>query len=642
MRPCWKKERPPEIERRIKVNNAEYNLQFDYATNYISTSKYNVLTFLPKNLFEQLQRLANAYFIVLLILQFIPYISSLTPLTTFIPLVAVFAITAIKDLVDDVQRHRSDNQVNNRISCVLRNGKMVEEKWHKVVVGDIIRMENNQFVAADLYLLSTSEPNSLCYIETAELDGETNLKVRQAVTETAEMGDDLEQLSKFNAELVCEPPNNRLNKFEGTMKWKDQNFSLDNNKLLLRGCVLRNTKWCYGLVIFAGRDTKLMMNSGRAVFKRTHIDRLMNMLILGIVVFLLCMCLICTVACGVWENVTGYRFQGFFPWEYFIPGSFVGNRQGSKAAGATIKALLVFLSYIIILNTVVPISLYVSFTLSFSLPLSFSHFSLLFSHFCSLSFSLTLFRSLSFSLTLFLSLSLSLSLLSLPFSSLSLFSLSLFLFSLSFSLLFFLSFLSLSSVLSFSFLSLSSSLLFLSFCSLSLFSSLFLFLSLSSVLSFAFLSLSSVLSFAFLSLSSVLSFAFLSLSSVLSFAFLSLFCSLFLSLLFSLSFLSLSVLLSLSLFLFSLSFSLLFSLFSLSLLSSLSLSLFCSLFFLSLFFCSLLSSLSFSLSLFCSLSSISPFFSLSSSPFSLSSSLFSLFSFLFSIFSLLSFLSLSL
>lgn len=66
------------------------------------------------------------------------------------------------------------------------------------------------------------------------------------------------------------------------MKWKDQNFSLDNNKLLLRGCVLRNTKWCYGLVIFAGRDTKLMMNSGRAVFKRTHIDRLMNMLILGV------------------------------------------------------------------------------------------------------------------------------------------------------------------------------------------------------------------------------------------------------------------------------------------------------------------------------------------------------------------------
>ena len=48
------------------------------------------------------------------------------------------------------------------------------------------------------------------------------------------------------------------------------------------GCVLRNTKWCYGLVVFAGKDTKLMMNSGATQFKRTHIDRLMNILIIGV------------------------------------------------------------------------------------------------------------------------------------------------------------------------------------------------------------------------------------------------------------------------------------------------------------------------------------------------------------------------
>ncbi|GAB1604721.1 phospholipid-transporting ATPase ID-like isoform X1 [Argonauta hians] len=382
-----------ELERRIKVNNAEYNLQFNYATNYITTSKYNIFTFFPKNLFEQFQRLANSYFLILIILQlipqvsslspiftiipffvvigisavksaiddiFIPQISPLTPLTTVIPMVAVLTITATKDLVDDIQRHRSDNQVNNRISYVHRNGQMVEEKWHKVVVGDIIRMENNQFVAADLYLLSTSEPNSLCYIETAELDGETNLKVKQALVETAEMGDDLEQLSKLNIELVCEAPNNRLNKFQGTMKWKDQSFALDNNHILLRGCVLRNTKWCYGVVVFAGSDTKLMMNSGKSVFKRTHIDRQMNGLIVGIIFFLLSICLICSVACAVWEAVTGYRFQTYLPWENFVPGSTLGDKQDSKTPGVLLITILVFLSYIIVLNTVVPISLYVS------------------------------------------------------------------------------------------------------------------------------------------------------------------------------------------------------------------------------------------------------------------------------------------
>ncbi|XP_052238841.1 phospholipid-transporting ATPase ID-like isoform X1 [Dreissena polymorpha] len=357
---CCKKARPPELERRIRVNDEQYNAQFEYANNYICTSKYSILTFLPKNLFEQLQRIANAYFIGLLILQLIPQITSLPFYTTIVPLVFVLAVTAIKDAVDDFRRHRSDDQVNNRKSMVLRGDKIGEEVWQKVVVGDIIKMENNQFVAADLLLLSTSEPNSLCYIETAELDGETNLKVRQALPETAEMGDDHNLFKQFNAEIVCEPPNNRLPKFEGKMTWKGETYSLDNDKILLRGCVLRNTQWCYGLVIFSGHESKLMMNCGKSIFKRTNIDRLMNTLIIGIFIFLLSMCLICTIACGIHESVINNNFQIYLPWESFVPGTSQGTKEGSIAEGSTVIALLIFFSYIIILNTVVPISLYVS------------------------------------------------------------------------------------------------------------------------------------------------------------------------------------------------------------------------------------------------------------------------------------------
>uniref|UniRef100_A0AC34QT05 Phospholipid-transporting ATPase n=1 Tax=Panagrolaimus sp. JU765 TaxID=591449 RepID=A0AC34QT05_9BILA len=345
-----------ETDRVLKANDRAFNAQFKYADNYIKTSKYNIFTFIPKNLFEQFQRLANFYFLILMILQFIPWISSIAWYSTAIPLFIVLAFSAIKDGYDDIQRHRSDSQVNSRISYIVRDGKLEEEKWMNVKVGDVIRMENEHFIAADLLVLSSSEPHGLCYIETAELDGETNLKTRSALRETVPLGDIVRNISNFNGQITCEPPNNRLDRFEGKITIDGTSYPISNENMLLRGCRLRNTRWCYGVVIFAGKDTKLMMNSGKTKFKRTSLDRFLNILIMGIVLFLIAMCLICTILCGVWEWVTGRNFTTYLEWDKSIVPS-VGDKGARQIA---IIAFLMFFSYIILLNTVVPISLYVS------------------------------------------------------------------------------------------------------------------------------------------------------------------------------------------------------------------------------------------------------------------------------------------
>ncbi|XP_026227999.1 phospholipid-transporting ATPase ID isoform X2 [Anabas testudineus] len=342
----FRKRPPPEEERRVRANDREYNEKFQYASNCIMTSKYNIITFLPINLFEQFQEVANTYFLFLLILQLIPQISSLSWFTTIVPLALVLSITAVKDATDDYFRHKSDNQVNNRQSQVLIRGSLQNEKWMNVRVGDIIKLENKQFVAADLLLLSSSEPHGLCYIETAELDGETNMKVRQSVSVTSELGDS-NNLASFDGEVVCEPPNNKLDRFCGTLYWREKKYPLTNQNMLLRGCVLRNTEACYGLVIFAGPDTKLMQNSGRTKFKRTSIDRLMNTLVLWIFGFLVCMGVILAVGNAVWEREVGSLFQSYLPWD-------------PPVDNFLFSAFLSFWSYVIILNTVVPISLYVS------------------------------------------------------------------------------------------------------------------------------------------------------------------------------------------------------------------------------------------------------------------------------------------
>uniref|UniRef100_A0A8C1KK17 Phospholipid-transporting ATPase n=1 Tax=Cyprinus carpio TaxID=7962 RepID=A0A8C1KK17_CYPCA len=330
------KKKKVEEERHLRANDREFNLSFKYANNAIKTSKYNVFTFLPLNLFEQFQRLANAYFVFLLILQLIPQISSLSWFTTVVPLLLVLSITLAKDLSDDITRHKNDNHVNNRKVEVLINGELKSEKWMNVQVGDIVKLENNEFVTADLLLLSSSEPLNLIYIETAELDGlVSNRFIKYSIS-----------ILYISGEVRCEPPNNRLDKFTGTLTMRGETFALDNERILLRGCTLRNTEWCFGLVVFGGPDTKLMQNSGKSVFKRTSIDHLMNVLVMFIFGFLAFMCTILSIGNAIWEYQEGNSFITFLP--------------RADGANASLSAFLTFWSYVIILNTVVPISLYVS------------------------------------------------------------------------------------------------------------------------------------------------------------------------------------------------------------------------------------------------------------------------------------------
>ncbi|XP_023443441.2 phospholipid-transporting ATPase IC isoform X2 [Dasypus novemcinctus] len=275
----------------------------------------------------------------------IPQITTLAWYTTLVPLLMVLGITAIKDLVDDVARHRMDNEINNRTCEVVKDGRFKVAKWKEVQVGDVIRLKKNDFIPADVLLLSSSEPNSLCYVETAELDGETNLKFKMALEITDRYLQRESALATFDGFVECEEPNNRLDKFTGTLFWRNTSFPLDADKILLRGCVIRNTDSCHGLVIFAGADTKIMKNSGKTRFKRTKIDYLMNYMVYTIFVLLILISSGLAIGHAYWEAQVGN-----YSW-YLYDG---------EDATPSYRGFLNFWGYIIVLNTMVPISLYVS------------------------------------------------------------------------------------------------------------------------------------------------------------------------------------------------------------------------------------------------------------------------------------------
>lgn len=284
--------------RLIHLNNPPANAQNRYLDNHVSTAKYNIATFLPKFLFEQFSKYANLFFLFTAILQQIPNISPTNRYTTIGPLIIVLLVSAGKELIEDFKRKNSDKSLNHSQTKVLRGSSFESVKWVSVKVGDIVRVESEEPFPADLVLLATSEPEGLCYIETANLDGETNLKIKQAIPETATLVSPNE-LSRLSGRVRSEQPNSSLYTYEATLTMtagggeKEQPLAPD--QLLLRGATLRNTPWIHGIVVFTGHETKLMRNATATPIKRTHVEKLVNLQIIMLVAILVALSIISSV-----------------------------------------------------------------------------------------------------------------------------------------------------------------------------------------------------------------------------------------------------------------------------------------------------------------------------------------------------------
>ncbi|KDQ51836.1 hypothetical protein JAAARDRAFT_198713 [Jaapia argillacea MUCL 33604] len=526
-----------------------------YVRNKVRTSKYTILTFIPKNLYEQFRRVANLYFLALVVVQVFPIFGAANPQIAMLPLVFILTVTAIKDGIEDYRRASLDEQVNTsavtRLGGSFRNpnlpsdprsmfeklfglnkpgrvtkgvrklrerevsagieklgsrrgmgepegtigrssggsgfregmesrnslgfvgaggrrlddiqsidshsyppstmtnsmmmgvgmeaskatlvgseGNLVGEMgtrdyyhqdpgfssgqahpsssmdttttggsggpsntagaigcldltkrtpgtarwertlWKKLEVGDIVLLHENEQVPADLIVLSSSLPDGTCYLETKNLDGETNLKVRRAVKATMGIGgggheeEDVERVSFW---VDSEGPRQDLYAYHGVLKYRNPGYSLHPpsttsdprantdefiqesisiSSLLLRGCTLRNTPYIIGLVVFTGADTKIMMNGGDTPSKRSKIERETNFNVGMNFLVLVGMCIVTAIVSGWMAG------EGGGSADYFEVGSGVGS--------VGLESVVTFVSCLIAFQNIVPISLYIS------------------------------------------------------------------------------------------------------------------------------------------------------------------------------------------------------------------------------------------------------------------------------------------
>ncbi|PWW75823.1 phospholipid-translocating P-type ATPase [Tuber magnatum] len=331
----------------IHLNNPRANAAGKYVDNHISTAKYNIATFIPKFLYEQFSKYANLFFLFTAALQQIPNISPTNKYTTIGPLIVVLLVSAGKELVEDWKRKTQDQELNRSKARVLVGASFETQRWINVRVGDIVRVESEEPFPADLVLMASSEPEGLCYIETANLDGETNLKIKQAIPETANLVSPSE-LSRLSGRIRSEQPNSSLYTYEATLTiglgGGEKELPLSPDQLLLRGATLRNTPWVHGVVVFTGHETKLMRNATATPIKRTAVERQLNVDIIMLVTILLLLSLVSSIG-DVIKQATASSTMSYL---------YLGNNNKVRQFFADI------LTYWVLYSNLVPISLFVT------------------------------------------------------------------------------------------------------------------------------------------------------------------------------------------------------------------------------------------------------------------------------------------
>ena len=338
-------------------------------SNKITTAKYQWYNVFPKILMEQFSNIANVYFLIISILQSIKIISysNGSPIM-LIPFSFIVLINGIKDLYEDWKRKKM-NDIDNKRLCEVYNikeNKFIITKWEDIKLGDIIKVKKNEIIPCDMIILESSESSGTCYVEPKNINGESNLYMKEM---NGSWNKSLMHYSELSYICLTKKPNDHIYKFKANLyeieykNDKDDNpiinlsknrneIYFNQNNFVLRGMILRQTNYIIGSAIYIGLNTKVMINSPKTKNKKSKLEKKMNILVVFIFCFQLCLSFISSVI-NVFQN---HEMSGFI--KYFIN---INNYSLDIFDNVNYQKILSFIkimgTWIIIMTNFVPISL---------------------------------------------------------------------------------------------------------------------------------------------------------------------------------------------------------------------------------------------------------------------------------------------
>ena len=333
--------------------------------NAIRNTKYRWYTFPFQNLAEQFSQHINRYFLIIAVLQLFSAITPVNPVTTWGPLVVIFSLTAYKEASDDLARHKRDKEFNERALEKLASDGPESLKHcqsQEIRPGDIVRVNRNEELPCDMVLLKSADPKGVAYVMTANLDGETDLKLKKAVGPTQAM--DNKALAAHHGAVVCLPPNPDIHKFDsyyvhganmGTKSPGDLEKLRDGEKTALtvthalwQGTQIKNVDWVLGLAVYTGMETRVGCNRHPTATKWCQADLFINRTAICIFTFQLSMACIFGVI-GTLKNLG----DGEYSRHYYLAWK-------PEAEEGWYEPLLIPLRYLLLMSYMIPISMKVT------------------------------------------------------------------------------------------------------------------------------------------------------------------------------------------------------------------------------------------------------------------------------------------
>ncbi|XP_032510246.1 probable phospholipid-transporting ATPase IIB isoform X5 [Phocoena sinus] len=302
--------------------------------NSIKNQKYNVFTFIPGVLYEQFKFFLNLYFLVVSCSQFVPALKIGYLYTYWAPLGFVLAVTIMREAIDEFRRFQRDKEVNSQLYSKLTVRGKVQVKSSDIQVGDLIIVEKNQRIPSDMVFLRTSEKAGSCFIRTDQLDGETDWKLKVAVSCTQRLPA-LGDLFSINAYVYAQKPQLDIHSFEGTFTREDSDPPIHES------LSIENTLWAstvvasgtiIGVVIYTGKETRSVMNTSNPKNKVGLLDLELNQLTKALFLALVALSVVMVTLQGFSGPWYRSLFRFLLLFSYIIPISLRVNLDMGKAA----------------------------------------------------------------------------------------------------------------------------------------------------------------------------------------------------------------------------------------------------------------------------------------------------------------------